>query len=104
MWTRSFQLLGIILNMPLHGNSICPAELRRLAALPLYVVLATGPGSDQINGSVRFQNCPKTRPVTSWRAKPGPVPINLRVLPGLARPVGSNLRFCVSGFSIYGRI
>jgi hypothetical protein len=36
--------------------------------------------------------------------KPGPLPVNPLVLPGLAIPVSSNLRFCVLGFSIYGRI
>jgi hypothetical protein len=30
-------------------------------------------------------------------AKPGPVPVNLLVVPGLARPVGRNLRICGSG-------
>ena len=60
---------------------------------------ASSPGTDQKDGSVRVQNRPKTRPAVSWRAKPGPVPVNLRVLPGLAKPVGSNLRFCVSGIS-----
>jgi len=65
---------------------------------------ASGPGSDQRNGLVRFQNCPKTRQAASWRAKPWLVPVNLQVLLGLARPVSFNLRFSVSGFSIYGRI
>jgi len=32
------------------------------------------------------------------------LPVNPRDLPGLARPVGSNLRFCVLGFSICGHI
>ena len=59
---------------------------------------ASGPGLDRKNGSVRFQNRPKTRHADSWRAKPGPVPVNPRVSPGLARPIGSNLQFCVSGF------
>ena len=68
------------------------------------LVLAMGPGSDRTNGSVRFQNRPNTRPTVSWGAKPGLVPVNPWVLPGLDRPVGANLRFCVSGFSIYGRI
>jgi len=63
------------------------------------VVLAMGPGLDSKNGSVRFQNRPKTRPSDSWRAKRRPVPVNPLVSPGLARPVGSNLRFCVSGFT-----
>jgi len=62
-------------------------------------VLATGPGLDRKNGSVWFQTRPKTRPTDSWRAKPGPVPVNLRASQGLARPVRSNLRFCVSGFT-----
>ena len=65
---------------------------------------AIGPGSDRKNGLVQFQHHPKTRPFASWWAKPRPVPVNPRVLPGSARPIGSNLRFCVLGFSIYGRI
>ena len=60
---------------------------------------ASGPGWDRENGSVQFQPCPKTRPSDSWRAKPWPRRINPRVLPGLATPVGSNLRFRVSGFT-----
>ena len=64
----------------------------------LWIGLATGPGLDRNNGSVRFQNRPKTRPTDSWWAKSGPVPVNAQGSPGLARPVGSNLRFCVSGF------
>jgi len=62
-------------------------------------VLATGPGLERKNGSVRFKNRPKSQPADSWRAKPGPVPINPDVSPDLARPVGFNLRFCVSGFT-----
>ena len=48
-----------------------------------------------------FQTRPKTRLAAAWRAKPGPIPVNKRVLPGLARPVRSNLRFCFSGFTFY---
>jgi hypothetical protein len=59
---------------------------------------ASGPGLHRKNGSVRFQNHPKARLAGSWWAKPRPVPVNLRILPGPARPVGSDLRFCVSGF------
>ena len=59
----------------------------------------SGPGLDCNNGSVRFQTRPKTRPADSWPAKPGPIPVNPRVSQGLARPVGSNLRLCVSGFT-----
>ena len=36
--------------------------------------------------------------MASWRAKPGPVPVNPRVWAGLATLVGSNLRFSDSGF------
>jgi len=65
---------------------------------------ASNPVSAQKYRSVRFQNRPRTRPAVSWRANPEPLPVNARVLPGLARPVGSNVCFCVSGFSIDGRI
>jgi len=65
---------------------------------------ASGPGLARKNGSVQFQNRPEIWPTESWRAKPGPVPINPHVLPGLAGPVSSNVRFCISGFSISGRI
>ena len=65
---------------------------------------ASGPGLDRIHGWVRVQNRSKSWPAASCQAKPGPVPVKPRVLPGLAWPVGSNLRFCVSGFSIYLRI
>jgi len=65
---------------------------------------ASGPGSDQKNGSVQFENRRKIEAVAFWWAKPGPLPVNPRVLVALARPVSSNLRFCVSGFSIDGRI
>jgi len=68
------------------------------------VVLATGPGLAWKNRFVQFQNCPNTRPAASWLSKPGPIPVNSRVSPGWARTVGSTLWFCVSGFSIYGRI
>ena len=37
MQTRSGLLLGIILDMPLRGDSIYTAELRRQAALASYV-------------------------------------------------------------------
>jgi hypothetical protein len=35
--------------------------------------------------------------------KLGTVPVNWRGLPGVARPVSSNLRFSFWGFSVYGR-
>jgi len=63
------------------------------------IVLATGPDLDHKNWSVQFQNRPKTRPADSWRAKPGLVPVNPWVSPGLGRPVGYNLQFWVSGFT-----
>jgi len=75
------------------------------------LVLTTGPSNPAAvrvrtgkNPLLRFLNRPKTGPPASWRAEPGPVPVNPRIMPGLARPIGSNLRFCVFGFSIYGRI
>jgi hypothetical protein len=50
--------------------------------------------------SVWFQTGPKTRPADSWHAKPGPVPVNPWFATGLGIPVGSNLRFCVSSFTL----
>ena len=41
MWTRSFQLLRIILDMILRGDSICTAELRRPAGLASYLSFVT---------------------------------------------------------------
>jgi hypothetical protein len=54
---------------------------------------------DRKNGSVQFQTQPKTRPADYWRAKPGPLPVNPQLSPGLARLVSSNLLFFVSGFA-----
>ena len=72
----------------------------------VYVVLATVlgyPASVRVGpepkAPVEVRNCQATRPADSLWAKPGPVPVNLRVLPGLARPVGSNLQFWFSGFT-----
>jgi len=65
---------------------------------------ASGLGSDRRNRLVQFQTRPTTRPDASWRVKPRPVPINPWVLPGWARPIGTTLRFCVSGFTIYCHI
>ena len=48
---------------------------------------------------VRVRNLQATRPSDSWRAKAGPVPVKLWVSPSVARPIGSNLQFCVSGFT-----
>jgi len=59
---------------------------------------AMSPGVESKNGSVRCQTWPKSQPPNSWWAKPAPVLIHQQVSPGLARAVGSNLRFCVSGF------
>jgi len=52
------------------------------------VVLATDPGNLLHIGGPNPDQYPSTR----------------RFCPGLARPVGSNLRFRFSGFSIYGHI
>jgi hypothetical protein len=65
---------------------------------------ASGAGLDWIDGSFRFPNRPITRTAAPSGAKPVPEPINPRVLPGLARPVGSNLQFNFSGISICRRI
>jgi len=59
----------------------------------------SGPGFHRKNGSVQIQTCPKTRPTDYWWAKPRPITVNLRVSPGWARPVSSNLQFSISGFS-----
>jgi len=56
---------------------------------------ASGPGLDLKYESVWFLTRWKTRPADSWRVIPGPVPVNLRVSPGLAKPV----RFHVLGFT-----
>lgn len=69
-----------------------------------HLVLAMGLGLDHKHRSVQSHTNPETQPAHSSKAKPGPVPINPRVSLGLARHVGSNLRFCISGFHIYGRI
>jgi hypothetical protein len=45
---------------------------------------ASGPGSDSKNWSIRVQTRPQYRPADSWWAKPGLVPVNTRVSPGLA--------------------
>jgi hypothetical protein len=47
----------------------------------------------------RVRNRQKIRPANSWQAQPGPISVKLRTLPGLARPIGSNLRVCISGFT-----
>jgi hypothetical protein len=72
------------------------------AQLYHHLVLATGPGNPP---AVRVRTGKTVRFGSRTVQKPDPQHlVNPRVLPGLARPVGSNLRFCVSGFSIYGRI
>jgi hypothetical protein len=63
---------------------------------------ASGPGLDRKISLVRFQTRRKTQTRAFCQAKPVSVPINPRVLPGLARPVGSSLQFTNLGFSIYG--
>jgi hypothetical protein len=60
---------------------------------------ACGVVLDPDNVSVRFETYPKTQPAESWRAKPGPVPINPLGLPPWAKPNGSNLRCHSSGFT-----
>jgi len=68
------------------------------------LVIATGPGLDWKNAFAWFQTCAKTQRIVSWRAKSLPIPINPQVSPGVARPIGSHLRFSFSGFSIFGHI
>jgi hypothetical protein len=103
---RSDMPIDVAMEMPTAATSIA-AETMGTAKFEPTVVLATVRGYP---ASVRVGTEPKTpvwvrnrqatRPADSWRAKPGPKPVNLRVLPGLARPVGSNLRFCISGFTL----
>ena len=64
---------------------------------------ASGPRLARKQSWIWFQTRPNTWPGASWPAKHIPVAVNPRVVPGLARPVGSNLWFSFSGFSIYGR-
>jgi len=62
---------------------------------------ASGPRLDRRHGAVQFQACPRTRPPAAWQAKPGPRPVNPRVVTALAWPVGSNLQLYISGCTIY---
>jgi hypothetical protein len=72
-------------------------------ALVMCLVLAMVPGypaSDWVGtepkAPVRVRNRQATRPGDSWQANPGPLPVNLRDLPGCTKPSGSNLQFCIS--------
>jgi hypothetical protein len=65
---------------------------------------ASCPGLDHQNSSIQFKTHLITRPAASLWAKPGPVPVNLRVMPDLAGPISSNLWFRFTGYSIYGDI
>jgi len=72
----------------------------------LLVVLATVPGypasvrvRPELRALVRVTNRHATRPADSWWAKPGPIPVDPWISSGFARPVGSNLPFCISGFT-----
>jgi len=65
---------------------------------------ASSLGSECQHGWVQFQTWPKTQPAASWRAKCRPIPGHLRMSPGSARPVSSNLRFWFSCVSSYGCI
>jgi len=60
----------------------------------------SGPGLNRKHRLVQFQTRTDTQPADSWRAKARPVAVHPRVWPGLARPVGSNLPFCISGFTL----
>jgi hypothetical protein len=82
----------ILLHNPLYSVSTMSGYPKR------------SPGIDQKNGSLRFQTQPIFQSAISWRARAGPIPDNPRVLPSLARPIGSYPCFWVSGFSIDGRI
>jgi len=61
---------------------------------------ASGPVLNRKTGSVRFQTRRRIRPADSWQAPLQPAPMNPQVLPGLAWPVGSILRFLLSGFTL----
>jgi len=65
---------------------------------------SSGLGLETRNGSVWFQTRSKAWPTASWWAFLTLVPLNPLVVPSLAKPVGSNLRFWFLGFSIYGHI
>jgi len=60
----------------------------------------SSPGLDHKHGSVLFKFRPATESADSWQASPGAGPVIPQVSPGLARPVGSNLWFCISGFTL----
>jgi len=66
--------------------------------LTLHIVLAMGLGLHCKKGSVWFQTPPRTPPTGSYWANPGTLPSNLWFSPGLARSIGSILRFCILGF------
>jgi len=122
MLAGNMLVLGIILDRCLRQDSICTAEVRRLAALAssilcfikflaIHLVLATCPGNPpavrvQTTKMVHFGLKPVWKPdlLHPGGANLGPVPVNTRVSPALATPISSNLRFRYSGIYIYGRI
>jgi len=78
-------------------------EISAALALSHRLALATVPGypatvqiGTESKTLVQHMICQAIRPADCWQAKPGPIPINPRLLPHLAGPVGSNLRFCIS--------
>ena len=98
---------GMPLAIPPHAMSICFSigGFLIIPSMGLSVTNGSGqpasrPGVDRKTWLVWFLTYSKTRSAASWRAKPGPIPVNPRVLPGLARPVGSKVQFCVLGFVI----
>jgi len=70
------------------------------------ILLATGPGNPPVVRVWTAKMCQfgyspvkETHPAEYWRAKSGPVMVDLWVSPVFPRPYCSNLRFCVSGFT-----
>ena len=77
----------------LEGGSV-QLVLATVLGYPASVRVGTEP-----KAPVRLRHRQATQPADSWRAKPGPIPVYMWVWPGLARPVTSNLQFCVTGFT-----
>jgi len=65
---------------------------------------ASGVGLERKRGLDWSKTCPTTWPTASYESEPQLVTITPQVWLGLARPVGSNLLFCVSCVSIYSCI
>jgi len=101
-------LILLIHLRKIHCNSLVLEKIRRSwvggGGSNNTGLSASDPGADCKDRPVWMQTCPKTRHTASWLAKPSLVPTNPQVLPGLARPVSSNVRCSISGCSINGCI